>query len=100
MTIRLNLPTSEAVDVDRTLMVGRLPECDVVIADVLVSGNHFEIGPAPGGAQIVDLQSSNGTFVNGKRINEVEINNGDEVFFGLCRTVWRNNALHEEPLVR
>ena len=78
MTIRLILPTSEAVDVDRTLTVGRLPECDVVIADVLVSGNHFEIGPAPGGAQIVDLQSSNGTFVNGERLSAPRVLTGGE----------------------
>jgi S1-C subfamily serine protease/pSer/pThr/pTyr-binding forkhead associated (FHA) protein len=78
MTIRLTLPTSDSVDVDRTLIVGRLPECDVVIADVLVSGNHFEIGPAPGGAQIVDLQSSNGTFVNGERLVAPRVLTGGE----------------------
>ncbi len=78
MTIRLTLPTSDSVDVDRTPIVGRLPECDVVIADVLVSGNHFEIGPAPGGAQIVDLQSSNGTFVNGERLIAPRVLTGGE----------------------
>ncbi len=78
MTIRLTLPTSDSVDVDRTMIVGRLPECDVVIADVLVSGNHFEIGPAPGGAQIVDLQSSNGTFVNGERLIAPRVLTGGE----------------------
>ncbi len=60
------------------MVVGRLPECDVVIADALVSGQHFEIGPAPGGAQIVDLQSSNGTFVNGERLTMPRVLTGGE----------------------
>ncbi len=78
MSIRLHLPSGETIVVDKRLIVGRLPECDVVIADSLVSGNHFEIGPAPGGAQIIDLQSSNGTFVDGEKLTSPRILVGGE----------------------
>ncbi len=78
MTIRLHLPNGETIVVDKRLIVGRLPECDVVIADSLVSGNHFEIGPAPGGAQIIDLDSSNGTYVNGDRVTAPRVLTGGE----------------------
>lgn len=60
------------------LIVGRLPECDVVIADVLVSGRHFKISPVPDGAEIIDLQSSNGTFVDGAQLTERHVLKGGE----------------------
>ena len=78
MSLRLVLSDGGRIDVDRKLTVGRLPECDVVIADALVSGRHFEIGPGLVGAQIVDLQSSNGTFVDGQRLVEPRVLQGGE----------------------
>jgi adenylate cyclase len=72
----------------------------VQLRDATVSTHHANLVIAANGTTLRDLKSSNGTFVNGKRINEVEIYDGDEVFFGLCRTVWRSNVLHEEPLAR
>ena len=81
--LRLKLPSGDSVAVDRRLVIGRLPECDVVIADALVSGQHFEIGPAPGGAQILDLGSSNGTFVNGERLTGARVlTGGEEIAIG------------------
>ena len=86
MTVILHTPTGSSFAIERTLVVGRLPECDVVIADALVSGRHFEIGPAPGGAQLVDLQSSNGTFVNGERIAGPRVlTGGEEIAIGSQR---------------
>lgn len=81
-------------------LVGRGSDCDVQLRDATVSTHHANLVIAANGTTLRDLKSSNGTFVNGKRINEVEIHDGDEVFFGLCRTVWRSNVLHEEPLAR
>lgn len=52
----------------RPLVVGRLPDCDVVVPDGLVSGHHLRIEPADGGVLIEDLGSSNGTFIDGQRI--------------------------------
>ena len=86
MSIHLRLPSGETAAVDRALTVGRLPEADVTIPDPLVSGSHFEVGPAPGGAQIADLGSSNGTFVNGERLHAPRVlTGGEEISIGSQR---------------
>jgi hypothetical protein len=51
-----------------TLVLGRDPACDVVIADAHVSLRHAQLDVTPHGAQLADLQSKNGTFVAGDRI--------------------------------
>jgi phosphatidylserine/phosphatidylglycerophosphate/cardiolipin synthase-like enzyme len=48
--------------------VGRADESDVVIPDALVSRHHARINVAAGRYSITDLDSSNGTFVNGQRV--------------------------------
>ncbi len=61
-------PDGIRVPIDRALVVGRLPDCDVVVADGLVSGRHLRVEPALNGVRIEDLGSSNGTFVDGVRM--------------------------------
>ncbi len=56
---------------DDTVRVGRSSENDVVIAEAaMVSGRHLEIRKEGGGYRLVDLNSTNGTFLNGERITE------------------------------
>ena len=66
------------------IRIGRLPECDVTIASSAVSREHAQIKPAPGGYWIVDLNSRNGTQVNGERIRDESrwLVNGDTVLIG------------------
>jgi hypothetical protein len=66
---RLLLPDgTERVLGNRPLLIGRLPECDIVLADPNVSRRHAEIRPTgdlPPAWEIDDLGSTNGTRVNG-----------------------------------
>lgn len=78
-------------------LVGRGSDCDIRLSDATVSNHHANLVITASGTLLRDLRSSNGTFVNGKRIDEVEIHEGDEVFFGLCRTVWSRGSFCEEP---
>lgn len=55
------------------LIVGRKPECDVVIACSSVSGRHCELEIIDGAWWVRDLQSKNGTSVNGKKIERYKI---------------------------
>jgi ABC-type multidrug transport system ATPase subunit/ABC-type multidrug transport system permease subunit len=66
------------------IRIGRLPECDVTIASSAVSREHAQIKPVPGGYWIVDLNSRNGTQVNGERIRGESrwLVNGDTVLIG------------------
>jgi hypothetical protein len=50
----------------KTLVMGRLPECDIVLSDPNISRRHAEVRPAGnGGYEVVDLGSTNGTKLNG-----------------------------------
>jgi pSer/pThr/pTyr-binding forkhead associated (FHA) protein len=45
--------------------IGRLPSCEVVVADPNASRRHAEVRPQGNGWAVVDLGSTNGTRVNG-----------------------------------
>lgn len=63
-------------------LVGTDPECDVVLQDKFMSAQHAEI-KVEGGAWIVaDLGSTNGTYVNDKRVDRQELIDNDFVKFG------------------
>ena len=68
----------------RSIVVGREPNrCDVMIESDLASRQHARIVPADGGhVELVDLNSSNGTFVNGRRVTSVRLTDGDRIGFG------------------
>lgn len=79
----LELPTGQRVVLgDFVVTVGRMPECTITLHDANVSRNHAEIRPSDSGYVVVDLGSTNGTKVNGQRITERELYDGDAVTFG------------------
>ncbi len=66
------------------LTIGRLEENDIVITDdSFVSSHHARIEVRPEGVWIVDLQSTNGTLVNGQRLaSERSLRKGDRIQVG------------------
>ncbi len=66
----------------RSVLIGRTSECDVVLYDTGVSRNHARIVEEPLGVFIDDLGSSNGTKVNGAAIKRRQLQNGDSVVLG------------------
>jgi adenylate cyclase len=63
--------------------VGRGEENNIVIKDRCLSRNHAMLQSTEGGYYLIDMGSSNGTFVNGRRVNiPVIIHNGDTITFG------------------
>lgn len=67
------------------LTIGRLPDCDITIEDANVSRKHAEIRPVGDGFVVVDLGSTNGTRVNGIRVDQRTLDDGDELGFGNIR---------------
>jgi len=68
---------------DNEVFIGRDPEkCQIVLDDPEVSSVHAKVKKTLISCSIEDLNSSNGTVVNGNRINKVELNNGDEIVIG------------------
>lgn len=64
------------------MTVGRDPGCDIQLPDLLVSRSHAELHVGTDSAEIVDLRSGNGTFVNGQRVTRAAIYEGDLITIG------------------
>jgi hypothetical protein len=67
------------------LSIGRTSDCDIVVANPNVSRRHAEVWRTSEGVAIRDLNSTNGTFVNGYRITAVSLTPRDEVVVGDVR---------------
>ncbi|MBJ8347145.1 FHA domain-containing protein [Antrihabitans sp. YC2-6] len=65
-----------------SLTVGRSPDNDIVVRDVLVSRRHAVVHGGPSGLEIDDLGSVNGTFVGGARVSRAPLSDGDVVTIG------------------
>ncbi|MFH1262086.1 MAG: FHA domain-containing protein [Pseudomonadota bacterium] len=57
---------------------------DILVRDVTVSGTHLALEFRRGGFRVVDLGSSNGTFVEGERVGERAVKPGEEIRLGDC----------------
>lgn len=78
-------PRAQAKPVElprRRFLIGRGVETDLQIDDTLVSREHAVVEPRAGRFILTDLDSTNGTFVNGRRIHEWELEDGDIIRFG------------------
>ncbi len=72
-----------------TLALGRAPDSDVVLDDRRVSRRHAEVRLRLGRHTLYDLGSTNGTFVNGKRVSEVALSEGDRITLGGATLIYR-----------
>ncbi|MDI6822661.1 MAG: DUF3662 and FHA domain-containing protein [Actinomycetota bacterium] len=71
--------------------LGRLPTNDIVLPDPNVSRIHAEIRLEERGLVIRDLKSTNGTLVNGKRIEEQLLRDGDLITLGTTELEFRSS---------
>jgi hypothetical protein len=65
------------------VVVGRSREADIVLQDPNVSRRHAELRRDEGGWQVVDLGSTNGIKVNGRRVDHQPLSPGDEITIGV-----------------
>ena len=80
----------------KSFVVGRSLQSDVLLSDDSVSQRHAQITVEDGLAVIRDLMSSNGTFVNGNRIESQKLNDGDSIHFGEFRALFKHGLLVDE----
>jgi pSer/pThr/pTyr-binding forkhead associated (FHA) protein len=68
-------------------LIGRNPTTDITLLDEGISREHALVlfDPATGVYQVEDLQSTNGTKVNGKRVRSATLSDGDEIQIGRTR---------------
>ncbi|MEM6733237.1 MAG: FHA domain-containing protein, partial [Myxococcota bacterium] len=69
-------------ELEGSLTVGRSADCEIVLLDASTSRRHCSIRRTSKGLVLNDLGSSNGTYLNGKRVNESVLENGDRVQIG------------------
>jgi pSer/pThr/pTyr-binding forkhead associated (FHA) protein len=62
--------------------IGRGLAADLRLDESSVSRRHAILVPRPAGARILDDRSSNGTFVNGRRVQQEDLSNGDVLVVG------------------
>jgi hypothetical protein len=67
------------------LVLGRSGRCDVPIDEATVSRRHARLWRQPGRWLVQDLQSTNGTFVNGRQVGRCELRPGDLLALGEAR---------------
>ena len=66
----------------KELLVGRADNCPLQLVHKRVSGSHAKLYRREGQWRLCDVNSTNGTFVNGKRTGERALNAGDQIVIG------------------
>jgi len=83
LPVLLNEATGQKLPFKNRFTVGRGPKNDLVIDDPRVSTNHAKLGLHKGRVRVMDLNSKNGTFVDGIRIGRwVDLVEGSRITFG------------------
>jgi Protein of unknown function (DUF3662)/FHA domain len=74
------------------VILGRGTDCDLRLVDPGVSRHHAEIRVEDGEVVLVDLGSTNGTFVNGQPVRRVPLTDGTKVTLGRTTLVFRRDG--------
>ena len=85
LTILLKFKNAEikTIETDKAeITIGRNPGNDIHIDNLGVSKQHAKIVKQDGGYVVEDLNSTNGTFINDKRVARAVLNNNDELHIG------------------
>jgi ABC-type multidrug transport system ATPase subunit/pSer/pThr/pTyr-binding forkhead associated (FHA) protein len=97
------MPTPSAIDMGSTslsmkeaILIGRDPQAGIHVSAPTISWHHARLEPVKGGHVLVDLNSTNGTFVNGERVEQPHtLQEGDVVQIGPHRLVYDASGLKQ-----
>lgn len=89
----LELADGAFIGVRDGLVLGRVSACDVVVNDTKASRRHARLIIEAGVVEIEDMNSSNGTLLNGKPVDRRLIRDGDEVRIGKTVIIYREGTL-------
>jgi type II secretory pathway predicted ATPase ExeA len=73
------------------ILVGRSHLCDIKIDQTAVSGKHFKLVSGANGYTVLDMNSTNGTLVNGNQIERWELKDGDSIEIGSYSLRYKEN---------
>lgn len=69
------------------VVIGRAAECDISVPGDEISRRHAQVNPTLNGLSVEDLGSSNGTYINNKRVQHGFLNPGDELRLDAVRFI-------------
>ncbi len=76
----------------RRVVIGRSRECDVQLTDANVSRRHAELRQEGASFWIIDLDSTNGLEVNGRRLKRSKLEDGDRLTLGSTELTFRRES--------
>ena len=79
--------------------IGRSRDNDICIENLAVSRNHARIRRENGSFFLSDLNSANGTFVNGVQITKTELFNDDVITIGKHKLIFKNVEMSDEAMI-
>lgn len=83
LIIKLNDEVVDHIELKQgDMKIGRKPGCEIVLDNLAVSGEHANIFTIGEDSFVQDLNSTNGTFINNKRVAKHHLRNGDTVGIG------------------
>ena len=83
VVVRSDTLSGQRFSLGRPQVVGRSPEADIIVDDGYASEFHFRIGVQDGNVVVNDLGSTNGTYINGRRVTvPTNVGKGDSVQIG------------------
>lgn len=89
-------PEIESFDIGERLRIGRSVDNDVVVTDLLASRRHAEVRRQGTDVVLVDLGSTNGTYLNGRRVDRAVLSPGDMVSVGHYELTFDGQRLREQ----
>lgn len=93
LIIKLNNEVVDHIELKQgDMKIGRKPGCEIVLDNLAVSGEHANIFTIGDDSFIQDLNSTNGTFINNKRVAKHHLRNGDTVGIGQHSLVFLQEA--------
>jgi pSer/pThr/pTyr-binding forkhead associated (FHA) protein len=75
--------------------IGRNSVNDIVLSEPVVSGEHAALQTGPSGTSITDLNSTNGTFVNGLRVKKSPLHHNDVIAIGSHELRYVDNTVQD-----
>lgn len=81
---------------DDTTTLGRIGTNDIRLLDEMVSGHHAKIICFQNNYFIEDISSTNGSFVNGRRVRKCVLKDGDKISFGPYKLIFQVEAVEFE----
>jgi predicted component of type VI protein secretion system len=79
------------LELSMPIVLGRSPDCDISVHDILLSRHHCRITPAGDGWLLIDMASRNGTTVGDKTVEQCILKHGDVIRAGKNKITFRTD---------